>query len=115
MKRILASVLASVFPIVAFAQYQASTGITGLFGLFGLWLKMALPLLVSLAVVWFMWNVFQYAIAGDEDTKAKAKGGIIWGIVGIFIMVSIWGLVGILSSTFFGGGSGTTTLPTLPV
>ena len=114
MKRILATVFASALPLMAFAQYNPSQGITGLFGLLGYWVKLALPLIISIAVVWFVWNVFQYAVAGDEDKKKEAKGQMIWGIVGIFVMVSVWGLVGILQSTFQTGG-GSTTLPTLPI
>jgi len=106
MKRILATVLVSAFPIVALAQYTPSQGVGGLFGLAAGILKLALPLIISLAVVWFVFNVFWYAVAGDEEKKAKAKTQMIWGIVGIFVMVSVWGLVGILQSTF--GTSGAT-------
>ena len=63
-------------------------------------MKMALPLIISLAVVWFVWNVFRYMIAGGEDEKTKAKKEMIWGIVALFVMVSVWGLVGILQATF---------------
>lgn len=104
MKKILASVMVSAFPLLALAQttggYTPSQGISGLFGLLGSWVSYALPLIVSIAVVWFVYQVFRYAVAGDEDEKAKAKGQMIWGIVGIFVMVSVWGLVAILQSTF---------------
>ena len=107
MKRILASFLVSASPIIALAQYSPSMGIGGLFLLLGSWVKLALPLLISLAVVFFVYNVFNYAIlASDEDAKKKAKESMIWGIGGIFVMVSVWGLVGILQATF--GTAGTT-------
>lgn len=115
MKRILAIVCAGVMPIMALAQYNPSQGVTGLFTLFGSWLKLALPLLISLAVVWFVYNVFRFAIATDEETKKAAKGGIIWGIIGIFIMVSVWGLVGILQSTFGTSGAGANIGDQLPI
>lgn len=107
MKRILASITVSMSPIIALAQYSPSMGISGLFLLVGSWVKLALPLLISLSVVWFVYNVFNYAIlASDEDAKKKAKESMIWGIGGIFVMVSVWGLVGILQATF--GTAGTT-------
>ena len=105
MKRILAGVTVSTFPLLALAQYSPTNGIGGLFVLVGSWVKLALPLVISIAVVWFVWNVFQYAIAGDEEKKKTAKSGMIWGIVGIFVMVSVWGLVGILQSTFGTSGA----------
>ena len=108
MKKILAIVLASASPVMALAQYNPSQGITGLFTLAGNLLKMALPLIISLAVVWFIYNVFRFVIASSSDEeKAKAKTQMVWGIVAIFVMVSIWGLVAILQSTF--GTSGVTT------
>ncbi len=115
MKRILASALVGVFPVIALAQYNPGQGITGLFGLVGSWLNLAVPLLISIAVVYFIYNVFMYTIAGDEEKKAKAKGGMIWGIVGIFIMVSVWGLVAILQSTFGTSGVSTTIGDQLPI
>ena len=106
MKRILASFLVSASPIIALAQYSPSMGIGGLFLLVGSWIKLALPLIISLAVVWFVYNVFRYTISGGEDEKKAAKEGMLMGVVGIFVMVSVWGLVGILQATF--GTAGTT-------
>jgi len=100
MKRILASVSVSLLPIIAYAQYKPTSGVSGLIALLGSLLSAALPVLISLAVVWFIWNVFRYVIAGSDEEKTKARVNMIWGIVGIFVMVSIWGLVSILSNTF---------------
>ena len=107
MKRILSSIAVSAFPLFALAQtYAPSQGIGGLFSLVGAFLNRAVPLIISLAVVYFIWGVFRYVIAGDEEKKAAARTDMVWGIVGIFVMVSIWGLVAILQSTF--GTSGVT-------
>lgn len=116
MKRILASIMVSAFPLMALAQYNPSMGIGGLFGLLGSWVKLALPLLISIAVVYFVWNVFQFAVmATDEDSKKTAKTQMIWGIIGIFVMVSVWGLVGILQSTFGTSGAGANIGNQLPI
>jgi hypothetical protein len=86
---------------MALAQsYAPNQGIGGLFTFVGGILNRVVPLLIALAVVYFIWQVFAYTIAGDEEKKKEAKTHIIWGIVGIFIMVSVWGLVAILQSTF---------------
>ncbi len=100
MKKILASVVVGVFPLLAFAQYTPSQGIVGLIKFFSTILGYLFPVLIALAVIFFIWKVFQYTISSDEDGKKAAKSGIVYGIVGIFIMVSVWGLVGILQSTF---------------
>jgi hypothetical protein len=106
MKKVLIGFVTSFSPLVAFAQFTPSQGIGGLFNLAGLFLNRAVPLLISIAVVFFIWQVFMYTIAGDEEKKKAAKTQIVYGIVGIFVMVSIWGLVAILQATF--GTSGLT-------
>ena len=68
-------------------------------------LSRVLVFLISLAVVWFIWNVIQYTISDDEEKKGKAKQQMIWGIVGLAVIVSIWGLVAILRSTFLSSGT----------
>jgi len=63
--------------------------------------------LVALAVVWFIWNVIRYTMSSDDDKKKAAKDQMIYGIVAILVIVSIWGIVGILQG-IFGLTSGTT-------
>lgn len=81
--------------------YRGGEGLGGLLTWFLRMLRLLFPILIAVAVVWFAYNVFQYTIylTGDDE-RAKAKTDIMWGIVGIFVMVSIWGLVNILQSTF---------------
>lgn len=61
-------------------------------------------LLIVLALVVFLWGMIKYLrVAGEED-KENAKRIMWWGIVALFVMVSVWGLVQILVNTFFAGG-----------
>lgn len=102
MKKLLAVGLSGLLPVLVFAQgleYNTSEGIGGLIGWFQNLLKLLVPTLIALAVVWFIWNVFMFVIKDGED-KEKAKSSMIWGIVAIAVMVSVWGLVNILTSTF---------------
>ena len=59
-------------------------------------------LLVSLAVVYIVWSVVQYFIKGKEGDESRKEAGlrILWGLVGLFVIVSLWGLVNILVRTF---------------
>jgi len=58
-------------------------------------------LLISVAVIIFLWGVVKYIKSADsEEERIKAKDFIMYGIIGIFVMVSVWGLVNILSGTF---------------
>lgn len=87
-----------MLPVFAFAQDVNDAD--SLINLVNNLLKRILPIIISIAVIYFIWNVFSYAISGDEEKKEKAKNNMIWGIVALFVMVSVWGLVGILTGTF---------------
>lgn len=59
------------------------------------------PMLVAIAVVILLVAILGYIKAGaDEDKKKTYKDLMIYGIIGLFVMVSVWGLVAILSGTF---------------
>ncbi len=59
-----------------------------------------IPFLVGLAVLVIIWGVFRYISGvGDEEKRAQAKQFILWGVVGVFIMLSVWGLVSIFTNT----------------
>ncbi|HEX2792414.1 MAG TPA: pilin [Candidatus Paceibacterota bacterium] len=60
------------------------------------------PLIFALAFVVFLWGVFQYFIAGgaDEEKREKGKRFVAYGLVGFFVMVSVWGLVNLLVGSF---------------
>ncbi|MDB5244816.1 MAG: protein of unknown function with transrane region [Parcubacteria group bacterium] len=69
------------------------------------------PVLFAVAFIVFLWGVFQTFILGQgsDDAKEKGKSLMLWGLIGFFVMVSIWGLVNILTGTIsFGNNSGIT-------
>ena len=60
-----------------------------------------MPFIVALAVLFFMWGVFQFVkSAGNEDERTEGRNRMIYGIIGIFVMVSVWGFVNLLDNTF---------------
>jgi len=69
------------------------------------------PVLFAVAFIVFLWGAFQTFIIGsnDADVKDKGKNLMLWGLIGFFVMVSVWGLVNILTGTVtFGNTSGVT-------
>jgi hypothetical protein len=62
-----------------------------------------ISLLFALATALFIWGVVMYVIGskGDQRKLERGKNVMIWGIVGMFIMVSAWGIIRILCQ-FFG-------------
>jgi hypothetical protein len=56
-------------------------------------------IMLGLAIIFFMFGVFKFMTAEGDDKKA-GKDIIVWGIIGIFVLISMWGLVAILQNTF---------------
>jgi len=60
-----------------------------------------IPLIFAVAIVMFIWGVVQFVInTDDEAKKTKGRQFMIWGIIALTVMVSVWGLVSILGNTF---------------
>lgn len=63
-------------------------------------LTIATGLILAAAVVFFLWGVSQFVrAAGDEEARKTGKNHIIYGIIGIAVMVSMWGLVNFLTKS----------------
>ncbi len=75
-------------------------------------LNAVVPVLVALGVVYFVWGVVQYVIAGGEEAKKQGKNRVIYGIIGLVVIVGVWGLVGVVINTF---GIGEGVAPVLEV
>ncbi len=59
------------------------------------------PLIFALALVMFIWGVVQMVINPSEEAKReKGREFMLWGIIALAVMVSVWGLVNILRATF---------------
>lgn len=71
-----------------------------------------IPILIGLAVIAFFWGLVKYIYGGAKEI-GEARQLILWGIISIFAMVSIWGLVSIVQGTFFGGAP-LTSPPSVP-
>ena len=61
----------------------------------------------AVAVVMFIYGIVEYIWSADnEDKVAVGKKHMIWGIVGIFIMMGVYGILNILSGFWWEIGSG---------
>jgi len=63
--------------------------------------RSVIPLLFALAVVAFIWGVIQFYLNPDnEEKRKKGKSFIVGGLIALFVMVAMWGIVGIFTNTF---------------
>lgn len=90
-----------LMPFMAGAQIaQGASTVSGLIAFLKDTLSTATVLILAAAVVYFLWNVFGYVMsAGDPDARKEKQNGVIYGVIGIAVMVSIWGLVNFLTSS----------------
>ncbi|MEK7152938.1 MAG: hypothetical protein AAB834_03260, partial [Patescibacteria group bacterium] len=75
----------------------------------------AIPAIFSFGLIIFLWGLLQFLrAAGDENAADEGKRRIFLGVVIMFVMISVWGLVGIFSQ-LTGVQPGTTPkLPNVP-
>ena len=92
------SVVAIALPFSAFAADAFS-----LIDVIANILNRIIPVLIILAVVYFIWGVIQYTVAQDEEKKKKARGAIIQGLIGLFVIIAFWGIIAVLENTFHVG------------
>lgn len=59
------------------------------------------PIIIGFALIAFLWGVLKYLFAGsDEKQREESKQFMLWGIIGLTVMVSVWGLVSVLANVF---------------
>ena len=58
-------------------------------------------LLFGLALLLFLWGAFQFvANADSEEGRTTGRRHIMWGIIGMFIMLSVFAIIRIIINTF---------------
>src|SRR3972149_12147216 len=89
-------------PLVTFA---ANTDCTTLDGIGKLLcqahriLNSVLPVLVALGVVYLVWGVVQYVIGDADEAKKKGRDTIIYGLIGLAVII---GFLGVVERDFLG-------------
>lgn len=57
--------------------------------------------LIVLATVYFLWGVMQFIWASRADgDQEEGKQHMLWGIIGMTLMVSVYGILRIITGTF---------------
>lgn len=93
--------IATLTPLVSFAQTTGGIRVIG-DQLIYLINFVLVPLLFAIAFIVFIYGVAKSYIfsRGDEGAIEEGHKLILWGLVGFFVIISVWGLVNIVVDTF---------------
>ncbi len=95
------ALLTILFPAVSFAA--APTSFKGLVEYIVSILNNTIGVLIVLGVVIYFWGVAQQLLKKEQGDAKDLRNFLIMGIVVIFVMVSVWGILQVLDNTFKSG------------
>jgi len=92
-------------PFLASAQINKTKIVaytTGPDGIISVVNGILVPALIAIAFITFLWGVYKYFILGAAEEKSRTEGKqfVLWGIIGFVVILSVWALVSIVTSTF---------------
>lgn len=116
MRKIKAGLLSTMLmsPLFAFAQTGTEADAGTIFNKIASIVQALVPFLITIAIIYFIWGVIEYVISKDDGIKDKGRNRMISGIVGLFVILAVFGLVRVISNTFDIDGGGTLTEEDLP-
>lgn len=84
--------------IVAWSSpiFASAAGLSNLIDAsFGIVTGVLTPLAFALCLFYFFWGMAKYVRTGasSPDAAKEGKNIMIWGVVGLFVAVTIWGIV----------------------
>jgi heme/copper-type cytochrome/quinol oxidase subunit 4 len=93
--QITAAVSLILIPVSTFASTTLCTLAQQAVGYF----NMAIEVIIGLAVVVFIFNVYRYFFMDRENNKERGMY-LLWSIIGFAVIVCFWGLVNLVAGTF---------------
>jgi len=60
-----------------------------------------IPIVLAITVLIFFWGLAMYLLdASNSEKKSEGIRIMVMGVLALFVMVSIWGIIGVLQQTF---------------
>ena len=84
-----------VLPVIAFAEVTTGPTLAPLrifLSAVSDLVARAVPLLIGLALVGFFYGLVSYIFSGAKGSAA-GKNIMMWGLIALFVMVSVWGII----------------------
>ncbi len=88
-------------PLVSFAQSLNLSPVSKLIGAIAAVIGTLVPILVTLGLVVFLWGLVKYLWGhGGKADIDGAKKLMKWGLLTLFVMVSVWGIIDLMQAAF---------------
>lgn len=92
---------------VPFFVLAAVQSVSGLVGNLVNVIAALVSLAIAVGVLYFMWGLVRYLLAyGDEKARRESVQTITNGLIALFVMVTVWALVELISRSLIGEGVG---------
>jgi len=86
-----------IFPLIPIAEASMKTLVQSINDTI---INPLILFLFALALVFFLYGVLRYLLNPDnEEVRKGSKQHILWGIIGMFIMVSVFGIMNLILNT----------------
>jgi len=58
-------------------------------------------LLFAVGFLYFLWGMAMFIWKADSDTgRSEGIRHMLWGVIGMFIMLAAWGIINVIGNTF---------------
>lgn len=99
MRSSLLTLVALFVPAIAFAAPRTWSELV--YGLVSL-MNIGVAVLVALAIALYFYGISSNILKFGENDPEKKKAYFFWGIIILFVMVSVWGILRVVRYTLFG-------------
>jgi NADH:ubiquinone oxidoreductase subunit 6 (subunit J) len=116
MKKTLIASAFILFPSIAFAQTITLGPLVQFLRAISFLEATVIPILIAGALIVFFYGLIMYlwGSRGSAEKHSKEKNVMVWGLVALFVMVSVWGLVKLGQQAFGISGNETINTPIVP-
>jgi uncharacterized membrane protein YidH (DUF202 family) len=104
----LVPVLALTVPMVAFGQYFQN--LVDMIGSVGGMVQLLNGIIIAIGILLFFYGLLKYLTKKEAKERADAKSQLIWGLIIIFVMTTLFGVIQFFRDTLqIDGGEETIT------
>lgn len=95
-----ALVLGVLAAVPSFAHAQQLTTLQGVIDYAARLGNAIVPIIISIGVIYLVINIVRWFIIEPGEERTAALYQVLWAVLGLFLILSIWGLVNILRRSF---------------